>query len=242
MKIRRFSPFTLIELLVVIAIIAILAAMLLPALSQAKEKAKRIVCMNDMRQCALASHSYASENDGELPVAAPNNRAPSCYQDTAQNFDLIAQIKPHLQDMRLWSCPSVASAPVDDAGNTTADKYSQIMYFAGRDYPWTNAPSNLADGRDLSSWPLMQDRLRDHFNMGLGIRTNHAVGTLGEVANRPSMTWIEAPTMELVSGTNITYFDGHSRWVARGELVKVGQDAAIYGNVFDWATAPSDYP
>jgi len=124
---RKSNAFTLIELLVVVAIIAILAAMLLPALSQARERARQAVCTNNLKQFGIVLHMYVQDNKGYLPSCSlPGGASPRWYTHIEKWVGTPVIPGPYWYDpptnsqpvypkkgSSIWTCPSAQRWPMN---------------------------------------------------------------------------------------------------------------------------------
>jgi prepilin-type N-terminal cleavage/methylation domain-containing protein len=134
---RKQNGFTLIELLVVIAIIAVLAALLLPALASAKERAHAIRCVSNFRQIGLTCALYAGENDDRLPSALnfgiAANDLPGAVASINETYLYggVAKLLASANPLVFW-CPSDLRNPVPEGTpmdtNVTSASFRYLMW------------------------------------------------------------------------------------------------------------------
>jgi prepilin-type N-terminal cleavage/methylation domain-containing protein/prepilin-type processing-associated H-X9-DG protein len=192
----RFSKekgFTLIELLVVIAIIAILAAMLLPALSRARERARAAACMNNLKQIGILILMYAESNDYRCPLSPNNYYLPE--RDLVDWADILVYTGyvttnyskwladtwhySALRNIKLFQCP------------TRHPKYTDYGYLGYGLSP------DVAGGRKIDIMPGDKILMADGYHKGISI---HLCNTNWGVYMKHS------------GGANYLYRDGHVEW------------------------------
>lgn len=121
---QRRNSFTLIELLVVIAIIAILASLLLPSLNQARDRAKSITCLSQMKQIGAAHQMYISDNSDYAATCVPPG-GPYWFK----------ALSPYINNkMNLWRCPGIRnenSGKLDNVLCTSSSADASFKWYAG---------------------------------------------------------------------------------------------------------------
>lgn len=129
----RAGAFSLLELLLVFAIIAILAALLLPTVQRAKERARRVECLSHLKQIGLSLHSFAHDHDNKFPWAVSTNAGGSMWAALPADWQVLSN---DLVSPSMVTCPA-------DKDRTKADQFSELklmnlsyalIYMVGANY------------------------------------------------------------------------------------------------------------
>lgn len=222
------SGFTLIELLVVIAIIAILAAILFPVFAQAREKARAVSCLSNMRQLGTAFVMYLQDYDEKVlsryqacPSTGPTNSSQKLWTDT---------IQPYVKNQRIFICSSASNsfycdqwtqwdasiAPTNTRGHLSVG-YNQTI--SGWYYPTSacgemilpSLPEIVVPAKNVMFADSVSGTIAGGYrgylfgNTGLNVPyTATSAGSMGARHNE---------------GTNLTFFDGHAKWYKGSALL-----------------------
>ncbi len=235
---RKCGSFTLIELLVVIAIIAILAAMLLPALQKARDKATAISCVSNLKQSSLACIMYTSDNNGVIPFGF--GAYTTQMGNTAGSWcDLVVHFKYMEAESGAMTCPDVAPEVSFVGGFGYMKGAYGMMCIWDVDNKWgpfldhTCTAYAKPNGNEIGGWklnkmpktsvfPLLGDSWTDIYDGGIQY----------SMANPTSQNI----TFDFRHGgrMNCAFADGHAGTLFPGELKSSMEKTQVINLYGDW--------
>jgi prepilin-type N-terminal cleavage/methylation domain-containing protein/prepilin-type processing-associated H-X9-DG protein len=201
--------FTLIELLVVIAIIAILAALLLPALSAAKQRAWSINCTSNLRQIGLGMELFAGDNDERYPLSTGSVLWNLVDPDAPAN-GWMQQIHAQVPNTNVFHCPGNVQLPLPNQSPFNYFNGVRAAYIASDPV----APHFAAVNKNLMGFPsafvLSGDTIdtAQYFDRNDCDKDDYSQNCVGGPANgSPTVAW-----QAHRKGQNILFADGHVGW------------------------------
>ncbi|MCF6175580.1 MAG: prepilin-type N-terminal cleavage/methylation domain-containing protein [Victivallaceae bacterium] len=227
--------FTLIELLVVIAIIAILASMLLPALNQARETARKISCLSNLKQIGTMSMMYVDENDGYLPIPGVARNPDNTAQYHA--FDGLLRGTDYLTKATNKKGAGVFVCPNDQVKRTRVGLKRSYAVNRG----WGAGGWTLLDGSVYAAgvgydnvstifWSARLARLRDPSGT-IQITDNHRVrnvcGTNEYAVIDNPTRFTEGNIMPHANQANFLMCDGHAASLRPAETMGTGPSLSL---------------